>query len=314
MKLSTRRIGSAHALLLGVLFQFGSTISTALSPDPRLLSLVPPDSQIVAGASAPSKPGQGLHFLFVSRANHFDFADFVALAASDPSHVIREVILTTTISDRAGDSQQHSLLASGHFDTTRIFESARASSKIGHYHGIPVLQVDPFERERAIFHDQRWLAIIDSRVAMFGTFSTVEQEIDRYLTAAKPDASIMQRLELLRDKDETWCLISSLDLGTEIRGMVEKLDPALGKLVENTHSFQFGIRCGRQFELEYVVNAVPIQEAEDISNSQIPVDSVPPGRWSFSSRTVMIPMGGLRGIVKVSRSRYEKWLGEFAAQ
>ena len=99
MKLIDSQDRKRTALLLGVLFQFGSTISTALSPDPRLLSLVPPDSQIVAGASAPSKPGQGSHFLFVSRANHFDFADFVALAASDPSHEIREVILTTTISD-----------------------------------------------------------------------------------------------------------------------------------------------------------------------------------------------------------------------
>ena len=61
------------------------------------------------------------------------------------------------------------------------------SSKIGHHHRIPVLQVDPFEREQSNLPDKRLLAIIDSHLAIFGTVSSVEQEIDRYLTAAAPD-------------------------------------------------------------------------------------------------------------------------------
>ena len=312
MKITFGKIGTAPALLIGFLFQFGTIVSAAVSPDPQLLSLVPPDSQIVAGAHAPSQPGQGLHFLLLAQANHIDFADFVALIGSDPSHRIREVILTAAYSGPGGDSQQHSLLASGHFDTTRIFEST-GNSKISHYHGISVLQVDPFERERARFHDKRLLAIIDSHVAMFGTFSSVEQEIDRYLTSAAPDQSMIRRLELLRNKNQTWCLISELDLGVEIRRMVEKLDPAIGQLIQNSHSFQIGIRYARQFELEYVINVTPSPVAEDISSSQTPGDSAPLGRWSFSSRAAMAQTGGLRGIVKVSKSRYDKWLGEFAA-
>jgi hypothetical protein len=171
--------------------------------------------------------------------------------------------------------------------------------------------VDPFARERMLFHDKRLLAIIDSHLAMFGTPSSVEQEIDRYLTAAAPDASMMQRLELLSNKNQTWCLVSSLDLGVEIRRMAEKLDPAIGKLIENSQSFQFGIRYGRRFELEYVINAVPSPDAEDSLEPQISSNSTSPGRWSFSSRTAMTPTGGLRGMVKVSRSRYDKWLSEF---
>lgn len=311
MKLTFGTIGSASALLLGFLF-LERTVS-ALSPDPRLLSLVPPDSQIVAGGTAPSRPGQGLHFLLIARANHIDFDDFVALVGTDPSHGIREVVFTATASDPAGNSQQHSLLASGHFDSTRIFASTGASSKMSRYHGIPILQVDPFERERAFFPNKRLLAFIDSRVAIFGTAPSVQQEIDRYLTAATPDASITQRLEPLRSTDETWCLISSVALESDILRMMEKLDPAFGELIQNSHSIQFGTRMGRQFEVEYVVNAAPLSDAEDISNSQIPIDNAPPGRWSFSSRTVAIPTNALRGIVKISKSRYDKWLGEFAA-
>lgn len=66
---------------------------------------------------------------------------------------------------------------------------------------------------------------------------------------------MMQRLARLRDKDDTWCVISSLEFGVEISRMMEMLDPALGKLLENSHSFQLGIRYGSRFEVEYMVNA-----------------------------------------------------------
>ena len=94
--------------------------------------------------------------------------------------------------------------------------------------------------------------------------------------------------------------------------MAEKLDPAIGQLIENSHSFQIGIRYARQFELEYVVNATPSPVAKDISSSEIPGDSARLGRWSFSPRAAMAQTGGLHGIVKISKSRYDKWLGEFA--
>lgn len=92
----------------------------------------------------------------------------------------------------------------------------------------------------------------------------------------------------------------------------EKLDPAIGQLIENSHRFQIGIRYDRQFELEYVVNANPSPVATDISSSRIPGDSARLVRWSFSPRAAMAQTGGLRGIVRVSKSRYDKWLGEFA--
>jgi hypothetical protein len=48
--------------------------------------------------------------------------------------------IDNTSFDPAKDSQQHSPLAGGHFDTIRSIESSGASAKISHYHGVPVLK------------------------------------------------------------------------------------------------------------------------------------------------------------------------------
>ena len=42
----------------------------------------------------------------------------------------------------------------------------------------------PFERELGTFKDVRWLAMIDSKVALFRTISSAQQELDRHLAAS----------------------------------------------------------------------------------------------------------------------------------
>jgi len=54
---------------------------TAAPPDPRLLSLVPPGTQVVAGVSNRTPAGQPESFLLMSRNNLIDRRDFMSLAA-----------------------------------------------------------------------------------------------------------------------------------------------------------------------------------------------------------------------------------------
>ncbi len=304
MKISQTRTGMASALMLMFGYQAVCCASTVHSPDPRLLSLVPPDTQIIAGANAPSQERWRANFMLITQTNRTDFEDFLALTGSDSSRVIHEVIFAAT-GKSGGDPPEHSLLVGGHFTTSRIIRPPGGDSKPAQYRGITVFIVHPLEREREFFKDERLLAIIDSRVAIFGTFASVQHEIDRYLTGAAPDAFITQRLELLRKGDETWCLVSPLKLGSEISQILGRLDPVLGKIVEMGYNFQFGIRYGRRVEFEYAVNVPMRADAENISSPQIQ-------GFQFMQPSAMAPGAGFHGIVKISRSKYNKWLGELS--
>jgi hypothetical protein len=305
MNLLPTRMGMASALMLIFGYQAVCSASTVLSPDPRLLSLIPPDTQLIAGAHVPSQVQRRANFVLITQTNRTDFEDFLALTGSDSSRVIGEVIFAAK--GKPGvDPVEHSLLVAGHFSTSRIFRSPGGDSKPPQYRGIPVFFVHPLEREREFFKDERLLAIIDSRVAIFGTFASAEQEIDRYLTGAAPDAFLTQRLQLLRKGDETWCLVSPLKLGSEISQFLGRLDPVLGEIVEKGYNFQFGIRYGRRVEFEYVANVPMRPDAENITVPRIE-------GFSFGGPSAMVPATGFHNTVKISRSKFDKWLGELSS-
>src|SRR5215469_2875598 len=59
--------------------------SAAASPDLRLLSLVPPGAQLVAGISASTIQGQPHNFVLLTPINWVDLQDFFALTGADDS-------------------------------------------------------------------------------------------------------------------------------------------------------------------------------------------------------------------------------------
>lgn len=282
------------------------TASGALPPDPRLLSLVPPGSQIVAGTAAPLSDSHRGHFLIFTRANTLDVEDFFSLMGADPSLEVRQVIFAAS-AETSGASPEHSLLVIGHFDANRLHRSARTSSIAKKYHGVGLLIVHPFERERAILSQDRMLAIVNSSLVIFGTPSSVEEEIDRYLSRAAADASIMQKLNQLRNQDETWCLISPLPVDSQIPRVLWSLDPVFGEIDANSESLLFGIKYGRQIEFEYITNTRPVLQAVPPSSHSFDrMFSSAGSSLSLASNSSAQP--GDRRVVKVSKARYERWL------
>ena len=158
MKLSPVLARSARALLPFLFYTVGVTVSSALSPDPRLLSLILPGSQIVAGMHAQSHDRQPASFLLITHANSVDLQDFFAITGSDAFRVIHQVVFTTS-AGHDGNPPEHSLLVSGNFDQIRIFRSAIADSPTSQYREIAVMLVPPLERERSVFKEKRLLAV-----------------------------------------------------------------------------------------------------------------------------------------------------------
>jgi hypothetical protein len=284
----------------------------AASPDLALLSLVPPGAQIVAGITNRPPPGKPGSLLLMTRSNVTDRTDFMSLAGVDDSMIIRQMIFAAGDSD-ASKFGEHSLLTSGHFDRSRIFKAAvENGATVTEFRGLRILVQHPFERELGTLKDVRWLAVIDSNVALFGTRSSVEQELDRHLTRSAVDPSLMQKLDRLRRDDATWSVLGMYKFNDEVEHALGSLDPILATLVHAGTSFLFGVRYGKKIEVEYE-GAVPSSEsAHTFANSSM--ESLVAGNLKGFPLLPHPDLTGerasVRGVIKVAKDRYAAWLAE----
>ena len=286
----------------------------AAPPDPKLLSLVPPDTQLVAGACNQAHPGAPESFLLTGRYNLIDRRDFTSLAGVDDSMVIRQMIFAAGGSDPS-TWEEHSILASGRFDQARIFKAAVSNgATVTEFKGFRVLVQQPFERELGSFKDVRWLAVIDSRVALFGTRFSVQQELDRYLDRSAVDPLLMQKVSRLRPDDATWSVLGRFDVDDELERAFGSLDPVLANLLHDRNSFQFGVRYRRKVEVEYEVTVPSGAPAQLISKfstrSLVPVNSN--GSSLLPRQGLAADRASVHGVVKVTTTRYAAWLAECA--
>jgi hypothetical protein len=284
----------------------------AASLDLTLLSLVPPGAQVVAGITNRPSPGKPGSFLLMTRNNVIDRRDFISLAGVDDSMIIRQMIFTAGGSDTSKFGE-HSLLISGHFDQARIFKAAVDNgATVTEFRGFRVLVQHPFERELGTFKDVRWLAVIGSNVALFGTRSSVQQELERHLAGSAVDLSLMQKLDRLRRDDATWCILGMFKFDDEIEHALGSLDPVLATLLHAGTSFLFGVRYGRKIEVEYEGTVPSNESPHTLANSSM--ESLVAGPFKGSSLLphpdLTTERASVRGVIKVAMDRYAAWLAE----
>jgi hypothetical protein len=289
---------------------FHAVISaSALSSDLRLLQMVPPESQVVAGMLSPTPAGQPSGFLLITASNRLDLDDFYSITGADASRLIHQVVFVAAAGGE-GRRSEHSLLVKGHFDRNAIFrfaESGNATTET--YRGESILVVPPLPRERSRFKQVRWLAILKSDIAIFGTPMIVQQELDRQIASRGPDPILMERLSRLGPRDEIWCLLPASSPGGLIESALEKLDPKLGAIAREGRSMQYGIHFGSHVEITASSNhAAP--EISNFENDRSDAPSAP--AHSF----LAVSPGGEEDrtitVVKIPRGRYDQCLAEFA--
>jgi hypothetical protein len=290
-----------------------SAAAHAATVDAKLLSLVPPGAQVVAGMSV--HPDRTSSFILITHNNGVDLDDFYALSGADSSHVIQQVIFVAAL-DVTGRPAEHSLLVSGHFDPARIFRAAMDNgASATNYAGIRVLVVQPFARERRDFHDVRWLAALDSNVILFGSIISVQQELDRHLAGSRADPSLLGKLARMRHDDQTWCVLSAPAWNTEMRDALAVVHPQLAERLKDGDSFQFGIRYGRQVEFEYEITTGSASATHAISTSLTrSLTGLAIGSPLLPSPDLTADDSTVRGVIKVSTTRYNVWLAEVSAR
>jgi hypothetical protein len=305
-----------------LIFPFIMAGLAAAAPDPRLLSLVPPGAHLVAGISASVRDGQPQNFVLITPNNWADLQDFFALTGADETRVIHQVVFVA-VADEDGQPKEHSLLVSGQFDQSHIFKSAAAGgAALSTYRGIPVLEIQPFTRERGKFNDVRWLAVLDSSVVVFGTAASTQLELDRHLSRSRPDGSLLRRLGRLRSKDQTWCLLrissralSVLTGNQEIHNALTELNPELAELAQSAKELGFGMYYGRKVEFEYEVALDKTATGPFGPDSFRQSPAKPPGSASLlPALNATGDANSRHGLIAISISRYKAWLSEVSAR
>jgi hypothetical protein len=288
--------------------------SWALAVDQKLLSLVPPGAEVVAGMDTPPPKDQPGSFVLITHSNTVDLQDFFALTGVDSRRIVHHAIF---VAMHGGTTQldEHSMMAHGQFDQARIYKSATdGGAKLFQYRGIPVVEIEPFAREQAEFHDYRWLAIVDSDLLLFGTITSVRQELDRDLDRSVADPVLMRKVARLRHDDETWCTLSSTSRYPEIQRSISGLDPKLAELVGTADDFQFGLRYRKQVELEYEVITASATGTRGISDSlRQSLTGSGKGASLLTSPVRNEEKSTARGVVKIPLNRFGQWLREASA-
>jgi hypothetical protein len=297
--------------LLGSLIK-GAALLCAIAPasasppvqDPRLLSLVPPGVEIVAAFTA----GLPLSHLVATRNNTTDLMDFESFAGVDPDRMIRAVILIAASGSR-GFVSEHSLVASGRFDSRHIFKAAKENGATeADYLGVPVLIIPPLDRDKGISEDVRWFTVIDSQIAMFGTIPMVREELNRSLARSQPDPSLTRDLSRLRSADQSWCVLSSSLNTTDVaRRWLATLEPARGQAGFVKDGVVMGIHFGKQIEIEFenvpdsAITEAQLQAQPDASQT------TRPGTPALTSQFVPNNDISLHKVIMLSKKQYDQW-------
>jgi hypothetical protein len=296
---------TARRLLLISLLIFAQSVF-ALSTDPQLLQLVPPQSRLVAGMSSSAAQGTTGSFLLITHENRTDLDDFYALTGGDASRRLQSLLFVTAAGGGTG-ANEHSLLVSGEFNRDSIFRSGVAGVTRETYRGVPVLVVPPFEREREAFHEIRWLAVVDARIAIFGSLGSVQRELDRWIERSVPNPMLIGSLQRIKGHDDSWCVLLANDREHVAETVLGKLDPKLGEVAHDAGLLGFGMRFGRKIEIAVATEPFPAR------NWNAPND-LPGAQSSVAMHFISASPGegtGSRAVVKVSRQRYEEWISEF---
>jgi hypothetical protein len=306
-----RQISGWKGLSAALFAFFLAPVSWTLSADQRLLSLVPPSAQIVAGIDSPPKKDKPGSFVMITHNNAIDLQDFFAVTGADSSRSAGHVVFVA-MDDGANHLGEHGLLASGHFDRERIYKSAlEGGAKAVDYRALSVIELEPFTREQQEFHDRRWLAIPDSNLLLFGTIFSVHEELDRYLAHKGVDPSLEKKLSHFRHDDETWCVMIAPARNPEVRSTLQSLVPEIAELAGDGDLFQFGIRYRKQVEFEYEVTSNSAASSRTISQSLMRSLAGPVPASMFLPEPDVIEIGhAARGVIKIPTSRFGAWLNE----
>jgi hypothetical protein len=299
-------------LSFGLVFAASVFPSCAASPtNSKLLWLVPPGAQIVAGFENYHDLHHHGQLVLTTRNNRLDLADWQAIAGVDHQRAFHEVI-EVAASSVGGRLTDHLLLVAGRFDTDRIFRSAELNgAKKIDYEGQSVILIEPFAREKGIMLGTRWLIILDKRVVLLGTPLLVQRALHRYLTHADIDMPLRERLSQLPLEVSSWNVLSSLQKApTEYTAPQAKSPWA--RFFQDAEVMIVGVRFGSKVRVHFSLHASADHGPQFFQQKAVSfADVFAPERTGASAPArvveVEIKPDHVQGSIELSKTQFDAW-------
>lgn len=298
-------------VFLGLVFAWSASLLCPASPtNSKLLWLVPPGAQIVAGFENYHEEHHHGQLLLTTRNNRLDLADWQAIAGVDHARSVEEVIQVAS-SPIGGQLHEHLLLVAGRFDREAIFRSLRAQgTKEMEFEGQTVALVEPFARERGVMKSVRWLIIVDRHLAMLGSPSIVKSALFRYLNHSDVDMVLRERLSQLPLDVNSWNVLSSLPKARTEYTATHSANP-WGKFFEGADVLMVGARFGSKIRIHFALHANEKRGREFLEQKTLSFAEV----FSVGTRLsrplraahIEVRPDWVQGTVQLSRKQFDAW-------
>jgi hypothetical protein len=181
------------AFLLPVLL--GASLLQAA--DPQLLSLVPPNSKVIAGVNLDQARSSPLgQFLTSMLPTDQGFQQFVAATGFDPRRDLHEILVAATGPEKTAG---HLILARGTFDVNRMLALVPQDNPLIRqtYNGTLI-----FSHSK----DEMSFAFPDANTAVAGDLASVKASIDRRGQSAGIDPLLAARIAVLSSTLDAWAI------------------------------------------------------------------------------------------------------------
>jgi hypothetical protein len=299
---------SVLVLLFGAMVSLSSAASPANS---RLICLVPPGAQIVAGFENYRDPRHHGQLVLATRNNRLDLEDWQAIAGVDHRRRFEEVV-EVAYSPVGGMLTEHLLLVAGKFNSERIYRSAELiGAKRSAFEGQALLEIEPFAREKGKMLATRWLVILGDRVAMLGTPLLVQSAIHRYLNRVDTDMALRERLAQLPPDVSSWNVLTSLPKARTEYTVAQAKSP-WARFFEEADVLMVGVRFGPKIRVHFSLHASGDRGQEFFKRKAVTFASVFGAgrngrRPSVRLMDVAVDSDHVQGSVELSREQFDTW-------
>lgn len=301
-----------YALSLGLALACSAFPSCFASPsNSKLLWLVPPGAQIVAGFENYKDEHHHGQLLLTTRNNRFDLADWQSIAGVDYRRSFHEVVEVAS-SAQGGQLAEHLLLVAGRFDRDKIFQSLRrlgATETL--YQGQSVMLIEPFPREHGLMIGTRWLVILNNSVALFGTPPSVIAAMNRYAQHADVDVVLRERLSQLPLDVSSWNVLSSLPKAPTEYIAAQPTNP-WARVLAGANVLIVGTRFGAKIRIHFALHGNQNRGTEFFKEKTASFAEVFAPERTGSSRpprlaNVELGPDRVQGSIQLSREQFDAW-------
>lgn len=307
----------AKGLSIAVVSTFLAGYALASPMSSKLLSLVPPGAEVVAGFENHAFPRGHGRLLLTTHNNRLDLQDWEALTGVDSKRIFNEVIEVAATSP-SGSLSEHVLLVAGQFDRERIFQSLEQNgARTTNFEGRQALLIKPLARERGDMVDTRLLVILDNRTGLLGTQGLVGQTLRRYADHALPDAVLEERLSQLRPDVTSWNVLSGA-AGRETNFQFAQPHSAWAELQADTNLLLVGAHFGSKIRVDFSIYGENESGAEfyrrkaSFFTTALVAGPEPQTERPHSTRQpqkLSVAANHVQGSVELSQDEFDAWCG-----